>query len=108
VLRHCISRLQRRDSVSVAEVHCSAATGASQVIDKLVQVWRVRGVTLCAGGWLQNVRGPFTLLSLYLIICARPAGPRLLSARRPHLPPFGIPEATPVCHGHTPRSAASL
>lgn len=38
VLRHCFSRLQRRGGVAVAEVHCSAATTAAQVIDKLVQV----------------------------------------------------------------------
>jgi hypothetical protein len=37
-LRHCAARLQRRGGVAVVDVHCSAATGAAQVIDKLVQV----------------------------------------------------------------------
>jgi ABC-type phosphate transport system ATPase subunit len=48
-LRHCFARLRRRGGVAVAEVHCSAATGAAQVIDKLVQVRVTRRGVLTRG-----------------------------------------------------------
>lgn len=38
LLRHAFARLRRGGPLAIAEVHCSAATGAGQIIDKLVQV----------------------------------------------------------------------
>ena len=38
LLRHAFARLRRGGPLAIAEIHCSAATGAGQIIDKLVQV----------------------------------------------------------------------
>lgn len=76
LLRHCFSRLQRRGGVAVAEVHCSAATGAAQVLDKLVQVG---GATqLC----VRVVTRPSARTSV---------GQRSLQAEKPLSPPACAP-----------------